>query len=194
MSSSIYPTINGDGPPDEGQEGKAISSATTIAARSRTTDETEAGIERARISSGKQARTQGRAHHRRRSGIGRAVAVAFAKEGADVAIVYLEEHEDARETKRLVEAEGRRCILISGAVGDEEFCNSVVEETLKKLQRLNISTFPEDHIESFGAKVPMNRAGQPDECAPSYVFLASDDAAYMTGQVLHRNGGEVING
>jgi NAD(P)-dependent dehydrogenase (short-subunit alcohol dehydrogenase family) len=56
------------------------------------------------------------------------------------------------------------------------------------------STFPEDHIESFGAKVPMNRAGQPDECAPSYVFLASDDAAYMTGQVLHPNGGEVING
>jgi NAD(P)-dependent dehydrogenase (short-subunit alcohol dehydrogenase family) len=181
------------------------------------------------------------------SGIGRAVAVAFAKEGADVAIVYLEEHEDARETKRLVEAEGRRCILISGDVGDEDFCNRAVEETVKKLQRLNIlvnnaaesphlidysatkgaivaftrslskalveknirvnavapgpiwtplipSTFPEDHIESFGAKVPMNRAGQPDECAPSYVFLASDDAAYMTGQVLHPNGGEVING
>jgi NAD(P)-dependent dehydrogenase (short-subunit alcohol dehydrogenase family) len=56
------------------------------------------------------------------------------------------------------------------------------------------STFPEDHVESFGAKVPMNRAGQPDECAPAYVFLASDDAAYMTGQVLHPNGGEVVNG
>jgi len=236
------------------------------------------------------------------SGIGRAVAIAFAKEGADVAIVYLEEHEDARETKRLVEAEGARCILISGDVGDEEFCNRAVEETVKKLQRLNIlvnnaaeqhvqkrgleaitsvqlertfrtnifsmfyltraalphlhkddsiinttsvtayrssphlidysatkgaivtftrslskalveknirvnavapgpiwtplipSTFPEDHVESFGAKVPMNRAGQPDECAPAYVFLASDDAAYMTGQVLHPNGGEVVNG
>ena len=61
------------------------------------------------------------------SGIGRAVAVAFAKEGADVAIVYPEEHEDARETKRLVEAEGRRCILISGDVGDEDFCNRAVE-------------------------------------------------------------------
>jgi len=69
------------------------------------------------------------------SGIGRAVAVAFAKEGADVAIVYLEEHEDARENETVGQAEGRRCILISGDVGDEEFCNSVVEETVKKLQR-----------------------------------------------------------
>jgi NAD(P)-dependent dehydrogenase (short-subunit alcohol dehydrogenase family) len=49
------------------------------------------------------------------------------------------------------------------------------------------STFPEDHVESFGAKVPMNRAGQPDECAPAYVFLASHDSSYMTGQVLHPN-------
>lgn len=56
------------------------------------------------------------------------------------------------------------------------------------------STFPEDHVESFGANVPMNRAGQPDECAPAYVFLACDDSSYMTGQVLHPNGGEIING
>jgi len=56
------------------------------------------------------------------------------------------------------------------------------------------STFPEDHVETFGAKVPMNRAGQPDECAPAFVFLACRDSSYMSGQVLHPNGGEVING
>jgi NAD(P)-dependent dehydrogenase (short-subunit alcohol dehydrogenase family) len=236
------------------------------------------------------------------SGIGRAVAVVYAKEGADIAVVYLEEHEDAHETQRLVEAEGRRCILISGDAGDEKFCARSVRDAVSKLGRLNIlvnnaaeqhvqeeglekitsqqlerrfrtnifsmfymtraalphlhsgdsiinstsvtayrgsphlidysatkgaivaftrslskalvekgirvnavapgpiwtplipSTFPEDHVESFGTKVPMNRAGQPDECAPCYVFLASDDASYMTGQVLHPNGGEVVNG
>jgi NAD(P)-dependent dehydrogenase (short-subunit alcohol dehydrogenase family) len=236
------------------------------------------------------------------SGIGRAVAIAFAKEGANVAIVYLNEHEDARETQRLVESEGMRAILISGDVGDEKFCQKAVKQTVKTLGGLNIlvnnaaeqhvqeeglekitakqlertfrtnifsmffmtrvalpylheddtiinstsvtayrgsphlidysatkgaivaftrslskslaergirvnavapgpiwtplipSTFPEDHVEGFGAKVPMNRAGQPDECAPAYVFLACQDSSYMTGQVLHPNGGEVVNG
>jgi NAD(P)-dependent dehydrogenase (short-subunit alcohol dehydrogenase family) len=56
------------------------------------------------------------------------------------------------------------------------------------------STFPADKVESFGADVPLKRAGQPDEVAPSYVFLASDDASYMTGQVLHPNGGTIVNG
>ena len=56
------------------------------------------------------------------------------------------------------------------------------------------STFPADKVEGFGANVPMQRAGQPEEVAPSYVFLASDDAAYMAGQILHPNGGEVVNG
>lgn len=235
------------------------------------------------------------------SGIGRAVAVAFAKEGADVAISYLNEHEDARETMRLITEAGRKCILISGDIGDEKFCFEVVKQTVSKLGGLNIlvnnaaeqqpqdslekitakqlqktfrtnifsmfyltkaalshlregdsivnstsvtayrgspnlldysatkgaivsftrslsknlaeknirvnavapgpiwtplipSTFPEDHVETFGAKVPLNRAGQPDECAPAYVFLASDDASYITGQVIHVNGGEVVNG
>ena len=236
------------------------------------------------------------------SGIGRAVAIAFAKEGADIAVVYLNEHDDAKETKRLVEKEGRRCVLIAGDVGDEKFCKRAVERAVKELGGLNIlvnnaaeqhvqkegiekitsrqlektfrtnifsmfymtraalphlrkgdaivnstsvtayrgsphlidysatkgaivaftrslskslaereirvnavapgpiwtplipSTFAEDHVESFGAKVPMNRAGQPDECAPAYVFLACDDASYVTGQVLHPNGGEVVNG
>ena len=56
------------------------------------------------------------------------------------------------------------------------------------------STFPADQVESFGANVPMQRPGQPEEVAPSYVFLASDDASYMAGQILHPNGGEVVNG
>jgi NAD(P)-dependent dehydrogenase (short-subunit alcohol dehydrogenase family) len=235
------------------------------------------------------------------SGIGRAVAIAFAKEGADVAIVYLNEHEDAKETKHLVEKEGRQCLTIAGDIGSETFCQQAVQQTvdalgdldilvnnaaeqhpqesiedisaeqLEKTFRTNIfsmfyltkaalkhlkegsaiinttsvtaykgnqqlldysstkgaivaftrslsqslvkkgirvngvapgpiwtplipSTFPEEKVESFGAQVPMERAGQPEEIAPSYVFLASDDSSYMSGQILHPNGGEVVNG
>lgn len=72
------------------------------------------------------------------SGIGRAVAVLFAREGADVAVVYLEEHEDAAETKRAVEAEGRRCLLISGNVADPDFCRDAVARTLKEFGRLDV--------------------------------------------------------
>lgn len=235
------------------------------------------------------------------SGIGRAVAVLFAKEGADVAIVYLEEHEDANETKRLVEAEGRRCLAIAGDVGEEAFCRESVARTVRDLGRLDIlvnnaavqypqdsiegiteeqlvrtfrthifahsfmtkaamphlhegsaitnttsitayrgsghlidyaatkgaivafarslatslaekkirvngvahgpiwtplipSSFSEEHVKEFGADTLMKRPGQPEEVAPSYVFLASDDASYMTGQVLHPNGGTIIGG
>ncbi len=235
------------------------------------------------------------------SGIGRAVAIFFAKEGADVAIAYLDEEEDARETKRLVEAEGRRCLALAGDIGDESHCQELVERTVRELGRLDIlvnnaaeqhpqesieqisseqlertfrtnifamfyltkaavkhlkegaaiinttsvtaykgspqlldysatkgaivaftrslsqalveqgirvnavapgpiwtplipSTFPEDKVASFGADVPMQRPGQPEEVAPSYVFLASDDSSYISGQVLHPNGGNVVNG
>lgn len=235
------------------------------------------------------------------SGIGRAVAILFAREGADVAIVYLNEHEDAKEASRLVEQEGRRCIAMAGDVGDESFCQRAVEQTVKELGHLDIlinnaaeqhpqesienisaqqlertfrtnifsmffltkaalphlkqgsaiinttsvtaykgspqlldysstkgaiaaftrslsqslvekgirvngvapgpiwtplipSTFPPEKVESFGAQVPMQRAGQPEEVAPCYVFLASDDSSYMSGQILHPNGGEVVNG
>jgi NAD(P)-dependent dehydrogenase (short-subunit alcohol dehydrogenase family) len=235
------------------------------------------------------------------SGIGRAVAILYAKEGADVSIVYLNEHEDAEETRRQVEEEGRRCLLIAGDVGDEAFCREAVERTVNELGRLDIlvnnaaeqhpqdsiekisaeqlertfrtnifsfffltkaalrhlkegaaiinttsvtaykgnpqlidysatkgaivaftralsnslvekgirvngvapgpiwtplipSTFPPEKVASFGANVPMKRAGQPEEVAPSYVFLASDDSSYISGQILHPNGGEVVNG
>jgi NAD(P)-dependent dehydrogenase (short-subunit alcohol dehydrogenase family) len=235
------------------------------------------------------------------SGIGRAVAIAFAREGADIAIAYLDEHKDAEETKRLVEREGRRCLTLSGDVGRPEWCEEAVERTVREFGRLDVlvnnaaeqhpqdsiakitpdqlartfrtnifsfffmaqaalrhfgegsviinttsvtaykgsahlldysatkgaivaftrslsqalaekkirvnavapgpvwtplipSTFPPEKVESFGSDVPLGRAGQPEEIAPSYVFLASDDASYMTGQVLHPNGGTVING
>jgi NAD(P)-dependent dehydrogenase (short-subunit alcohol dehydrogenase family) len=235
------------------------------------------------------------------SGIGRAVAIAFAREGADVAISYLSEHGDAAETKRCVEDEGRQCLTISGDIGVESFCQAIVESTADELGRLDIlvnnaaeqhprpsilditaeqlertfrtnifsffyltkaalphlkkgstiinttsvtayrgshhlldysstkgaivsftrslaqalaadgirvngvapgpiwtplipSTFPADKVATFGSDTPMGRPGQPEEVAPSYVFLASDDSSYITGQVLHPNGGEIING
>jgi len=72
------------------------------------------------------------------SGIGRAVAIAFAKEGADVAIVYLNEHEDARQTQRMVKQAGRKCLLIPGDIGDEDFCKDSIERTVKELDGLDI--------------------------------------------------------
>ncbi len=234
------------------------------------------------------------------SGIGRSVAIHFAKEGANIAIVYLNEKEDAEETKREIEKIGRHCMLVSGDIGDEEFCKKIVNEVvtmhdkidilvnnaaeqhpqesieditkeqLEKTFRTNIfgyfyltkaalkympegstiinttsvtayrgtkqlldysstkgaivaftrslalmltdkkirvngvapgpiwtplipSTFNEEKVASFGSEVPMQRAGQPAEVGPCYVFLASKDSLYMSGQVLHPNGGEIIN-
>jgi len=235
------------------------------------------------------------------SGIGRSVAVSFAMEGADVTVTYLNEHEDARETARLVEQAGRGCLLIAGDVGREAFASRVVKATLKRFGRIDVlvnnaaeqhvkksiaeidnrqlertfrtnifsmfylvkaalphlkagssiinttsvtayrgsatlldysatkgaivaftrslamqlvekkirvngvapgpiwtplipATFEADKVATFGSDVPMGRAGEPAEVAPAYVFLASNDASYFTGQVLHPNGGEIING
>lgn len=235
------------------------------------------------------------------SGIGRAVAIAFAKEGADIVIAYLNEHGDANATKNEIEQCGRKCVLISGDVGDDKFCAEVVAKAistfghleilvnnaaeqhvrdsildidnsqLEKTFRTNIfsmfymvkaalphlkkgariinttsvtaykgsphlldysatkgaivaftrslslqlmekeinvngvapgpiwtplipSTFPPDEVADFGKKVPMKRPGQPDEVAPCYVFLASQDSSYIAGQILHPNGGTVVNG
>ena len=234
------------------------------------------------------------------SGIGRSVAIFFAREGADVAIVYLNEHEDARETAKMVEAEGRKSLLVSGDVSDESFCSKAVEKTIHGLGRIDIlvnnaaqqfdqeslegiskkqlektfatnifayfymakaclkhlkegsaiintasvaayrgnqklidysstksaivgftrslahslvdkgirvngvapgpiwtplipSTFEGGKVENFGKEVPMKRAGHPEEVAPAYVFLASRDSSYITGQFIHPNGGETLN-
>jgi NAD(P)-dependent dehydrogenase (short-subunit alcohol dehydrogenase family) len=235
------------------------------------------------------------------SGIGRAVAVLFAKEGANVVISYLNEDRDAEETKRLVEGEKQECRLMRGDVGNEKFCQRMIEQTVKQLGRLDIlvnnaaeqhpqqeigkitkeqivrtfetnifaqfyltkaalphlrtgssiintssvtayrgsphlldyastkgaiiaftrslskavvkqgirvnavapgpiwtplipSTFDPKKVADFGSDVPMGRAGEPMEVAPCFVFLASTDSHYMTGQVLHPNGGEIVNG
>lgn len=97
-------------------------------------------------------------------------AVLFAKEGADVSVVYLNEHRAAKETKRLAEEPGPIWTPLIPSI------------------------FPGEEVATFGADVPMKRAGQPDEVATCFVFLASDDSSYMTGQVLHPNGGTVVNG
>ena len=235
------------------------------------------------------------------SGIGRAVSIHFAKEGADIAIVYLDEDEDAKFTQQLIEAEGKQCILIRGDITKSAFCKKAVVQTVKKFGKLNIlvnnagmqfpqkdakniseaqlektfrtnifayfffaeaaleylragdciinttsvtayrsspalidysstkgaittftrslatnlvgksirvnavapgpvwtplivSSFDEKKIKAFGSETAMKRAGQPSEIAPAYVFLASDDASFITGQVIHVNGGEVVNG
>ena len=235
------------------------------------------------------------------SGIGRAVAVHFAKEGADVVISYLNEHDDAEETKRQVEQEGRKCILISGDIGVEAFCQDLINKTVEGLGKLDIlinnaaeqhpqdtieditaeqlertfrtnifsmfyltkaamphlkkgstiinttsitayrgspqlldysstkgailsftrslsmnladkgirvnavapgpiwtplipSTFDAKKVSEFGGTQPMKRPGQPEELAPAYVYLASDDSSYVSGKVMHVNGGEIVNG
>jgi NAD(P)-dependent dehydrogenase (short-subunit alcohol dehydrogenase family) len=233
------------------------------------------------------------------SGIGRAVAVAMAREGADIALVYLEEDEDARETQRLVESEGRRALPVAGDIGSEKFCNEAVALTVKTFGRLDVlvnnaaeqhvvhgleeltaeqlertfrtnvfgffymtkaalphlgpgasiinttsitafkghetlldysatkgaivsftrslsqllmdkgirvnavapgpiwtplipASFDANKVSEHGSSAPMKRAGQPNEVAPSFVFLASDDASYMSGQILHPNGGTIV--
>ena len=231
------------------------------------------------------------------SGIGRSVAVHFAREGASVAIVYIEENKDAKETKRMVEEEGSTCLILEGDLKDATFCKKSIAECIKQYGKLNILVnnaavqFPKDKLEQiseqqltetfqtnifayfyiakaalphlkkgdviintssvtayrgsdhlmdysstkgaivsftrslssnlaskgirvngvapgpiwtplipatfddvtdFGQDTPMGRAGQPSEVGPAYVFLASEDSSYMTGQFIHINGGELI--
>ncbi len=235
------------------------------------------------------------------SGIGRAVCIAFAKEGANVAFIYLDEDEDAEVTERYVRAEGVECFKIKGDIGSRDFCSAAVGEVLQKFGVIDIlvnnaaeqhvqnyleniteeqlrrtfdtnifglffltqavvphlpeksviintasivayqghpklmdysatkgavvaftrslasnlvdkkirvnavapgpvwtplipSSFGAIEVMTFGNDAPMGRPGEADEIAPCFVFLASEDASYMTGQVLHPNGGTIVNG
>ena len=234
------------------------------------------------------------------SGIGRAVAALYAREGADIAILYLCEHDDAEATRQIVEEEGRRAVTIAGDIGDETFCRRAVAETIDALGRIDIlvnnagEQHPDEEVQdiseaqlrrtfqtnifgmffltqavrphlkrgaaiinctsvtmykgskalldysstkgaitaftrslsenlvgdgirvnavapgpiwtplnpsggaspekiaTFGQNTPMGRAGQPNEVAPSFLFLACEDSSYMSGQVLHPNGGTIV--
>jgi len=235
------------------------------------------------------------------SGIGKAVAILFAKEGADIAIAYLNEHKDAADTKQKVEMYGRKCLLLAGDISKETFCNNIVRKTITTYGKIDIlvnnaaihyeskkpedletkkilhtfqvnifsmmfitraavphmkegsaiinsssvtayrgspelmdysatkgaivaftrslatnlmkrkirvngvapgpiwtpliaSSFASKKVAAHGSTAPMQRAGEPVEVAPSYLFLASADSNYMSGQFLHPNGGEIVNG
>jgi NAD(P)-dependent dehydrogenase (short-subunit alcohol dehydrogenase family) len=234
------------------------------------------------------------------SGIGKAIAIAFAKEGADVVIAYREDNEDAKATAARVEAIGQQCLLIAGDISKPAHCKKIVQQTVNRFGQLDIlvnnagiqfpqeklsaitpdqlkktfetnifamfylvqaaepflqegasiinttsvtayrgsshlldysatkgaivsftrslsayfaehkirvngvapgpvwtplipATFPPSHVASFGSDTPLGRAGEPVEIANCYVFLASDEASYITGQIIHPNGGEIIN-
>jgi NAD(P)-dependent dehydrogenase (short-subunit alcohol dehydrogenase family) len=124
------------------------------------------------------------------SGIGRAVCIAFAKEGADVAIVYLNEHEDAQKTRQEVEQEGRRALLIAGDIGDESFCQKVVEQTVAEFERLDIlvnnsaEQHPQKEIEAISA-VQLERTFRTNIF--SKFFLTKAALRYM------KKGGTIIN-
>lgn len=235
------------------------------------------------------------------SGIGKATALLFAENGADIVIAYLSETEDAKETQKEIKEKGRKCYIIKGDLSKESNCKRAVQKTVDKLSKIDIlvnnialhweteslenisseqliqtfynnvfsyfwvtkyslphlkegssiintssvtayrgsaklidysatkgaiisftrslaqslveknirvnavapgpiwtpliaSTFDEDKTAKFGSDAPMGRAGQPNEVAPSFLFLASDDSSYITGQCLHPNGGEIVNG
>ncbi len=165
------------------------------------------------------------------SGIGRAVALAFAREGADVAIAYLEEHEDARETESWVTKAGRRALVMDGDVGDPEVCEASIQaykpspgilddastkgairtftqglaqELTSKGIRVNAvapgpvwtpliqQSFSAEEVKTFGESSPLGRPAQPAEIAPAYVFLASDEGQYVSGEVLGVTGGKPL--
>jgi NAD(P)-dependent dehydrogenase (short-subunit alcohol dehydrogenase family) len=127
------------------------------------------------------------------SGIGRAVAVLFAREGADVAIVYLNEHEDAEETKRAVESEGRRCITISGDVADAKFCEDAVKQVIKAFGRLDVlvnnaafqqhATFDELTEEQFDRTIKTNLYGHFHMAKAAVPRMKRGGAIVMTGSV-----------
>jgi NAD(P)-dependent dehydrogenase (short-subunit alcohol dehydrogenase family) len=115
------------------------------------------------------------------SGIGRAVAIAYAREGADVAIAYLNEHEDAQETRRFVEEAGRKAVVVAGAVAPGPIWTPLIP-----------STMSEESVVGFGGNVPMKRPGQPAELATAYVMLADPLSSYVSGATIAVTGGKPI--
>ncbi|MEN2767668.1 SDR family oxidoreductase [Ornithinibacillus xuwenensis] len=235
------------------------------------------------------------------SGIGRSISVHYAQEGANVAIIYLNEDKDAHETKQLVESAGQKCLLIAGDIADPAFCNQAVKQVMDQFNQIDIvinnaaeqhpqsdfmnisqnqlertfktnvfgmfymtqaalphmkkgstiintssitayqgnkdlidysstkgaittftrslsesligkgirvnavapgpiwtplipSTFNAKKVDTFGSNTPMKRMGQPKELGPAYVYLASEDSSYVSGEVIHINGGTIVNG
>jgi NAD(P)-dependent dehydrogenase (short-subunit alcohol dehydrogenase family) len=137
------------------------------------------------------------------SGIGRSVAVLYAREGADIAIVYLEEHEDAQETKQAVEAEGRRCILISGDVADLDFCEDAVAQTVKQFGRLDIlvnnaafqqhiNTFEELTVEQFDRTMKTNIYGYFNMAKAAVPHMKEGSAIVNTGSVTGIEGSKYL--
>src|SRR5207253_1476048 len=154
------------------------------------------------------------------SGIGRAVAIAYAREGADILIAYLNEHEDANEVKQLVEQEGRNAVLVPGDLKDPQHCREAIKRAIDDLGGVDIlvnnaahqatfkdirdnavapgpiwtplipSTMPEDALKNFGKQVPMNRPGQPVELATTYVMLADPMSSYVSGATVPVTGGK----
>jgi NAD(P)-dependent dehydrogenase (short-subunit alcohol dehydrogenase family) len=124
------------------------------------------------------------------SGIGKAVAIAFAREGADVVISYLDEHEDAEDTRKWVEDAGRTAVLVPGDLTDAANCRTVIDRAVQESGRVDIlvsnAAFQATH------QVPLGRPGQPAEVAPAYVFLASDEASYVSGARIAVTGGNPI--
>ena len=123
------------------------------------------------------------------SGIGRSVCLLFAREGADIAALYLSEQQDAENTQRAIEAEGRQCLLIAGDVRKRAFCRrgSAAHPVWTPL---NPSDKVAGKVALFGSDTPMKRPAQPEEIAPAYVFLASGQcSSYITGEVLPIIGG-----
>lgn len=130
------------------------------------------------------------------SGIGKAVAIAFAREGADILISYLNEDEDAKDTAKGVEEAGRKAVVVSGDIKSEKHCNTLVRVNAVApgpiWTPLIPSTMPGEKAAKFGENTLIGRAGQPAELAGAYVLLASDLGSYMTGAVIPVTGGEIM--